>query len=187
MDMKGVSITNLNDLRKDCAVQQKRGIHFIVASVAIWCLLLAIQLTGLPILTKNFFTFCFSALLLPLAYLLSRILKIDFQNATNPLTNLGIIFSLNQILYLLIAIWAYAAVPDKMLMIIAIIFGAHLLPFGWLYQSRVYTIFSIAIPIVALIVGTYFSLPVLAGTMVVVEIIFSLLISFENRDLLATA
>ena len=41
-------------------------------------------------------------------------------------------------LYLLIAMWIYAAVPDKMVMVIAIIFGAHLLPFGWLYDSKVY-------------------------------------------------
>lgn len=110
-------------------------------------------------------------------------MRIDFQNAKNPLTDLGIIFSINQVLYLLIAIWAYSAVPDKMLMIIAIIFGAHLLPYAWLYQSRVYGIFSIAIPIVALVIGTNFSPAIVAGTMVVVEIIFSLLIFVENRDL----
>ena len=52
--------------------------------------------------------------------------KIDFQNVDNPLTNLGIIFSINQILYLLIAVWAYSAVPDKMLMIIDEIKTIHI-------------------------------------------------------------
>lgn len=174
---------DLNDLRRDSVIRQKRGVHFIVASIVIWLLLLVIQSTGLPILTQNFLTFCISALLLPLAYGISRVMRIDFQNAKNPLTDLGIIFSINQVLYLLIAIWAYSAVPDKMLMIIAIIFGAHLLPYAWLYQSRVYGIFSIAIPIVALVIGTNFSPAIVAGTMVVVEIIFSLLIFVENRDL----
>lgn len=185
--MDGAGGANLDQLREDCAIKQKRGIHFILASVAIWVILFIIQSTGAPILTKNFLTFCFSALLLPLAYGLSRVVKIDFQNAGNPLTNLGITFSLNQILYLFIAVWAYAAVPDKMLMIIAIIFGAHLLPFGWLYRSRMYGIFSVAIPIVALMVSAYFSPVVLAGTMVVVEIVFSLLVFVENRNLPATA
>ena len=178
---------DLNDLRKDSAIRQQRGIHFILASVAIWLVLLTIQSTAFPILTKNFLTFCVSALLLPLAYVISRLLKIDFQNEKNPLTSLGIIFSLNQILYLLIAIWAYSAVPDKMLIIIAIIFGAHLLPYAWLYRSRMYGIFSVAIPIAALVVGTYFSPAVLAGTMVVVEVLFSLLIYLENRNLPAPA
>ena len=178
---------NLNDLRKDCATRQKRGIHFILASVVIWVILLIIQSTGLPVLTKNFLTFCCTAPLLPLAYLISRRINIDFQNVNNPLTNLGIIFSINQILYLLIAVWAYSAVPDKMLMIIAMIFGAHLLPYGWLYQSRIYLIFSVAIPIAALVAGYYFSPYILAGTMVVIEIIFSLLILMENKDLPTTS
>ena len=174
---------NLNDLREDCATRQKRGIHFIIASIIIWFILLLVQLTVLPILTKNFLTFCCAALLLPLAYFISRIFKIDFQNVNNPLTNLGIIFSINQILYLLIAVWAYSAVPDKMLMIIAMIFGAHLLPYGWLYQSRIYLIFSVTIPIVALIAGYYFSPYVIAGAMVTIELIFSLLLHIENKNL----
>lgn len=183
MSTGGVSDTELDEQRNDCAAKQKRGLHFILASVVIWAMLLGIQSTAFPILTKNFFTFCLSALLLPLSYVLSRAMGIDFQNANNPLTNLGIIFSLNQALYLLIAIWAYAAVPDRMLMIIAMIFGAHLLPFGWLYRSRTYTAFSVAIPIVALIIGTQLGSFILAGVMVVIEIVFSLVLYFENRDL----
>lgn len=174
---------DLNELRRDCAVKQKRGVHFILASVIIWVVLVAIQSTALPILAKNLLTFCASAPLLPLAYFLSRPLKIYFQNASNPLTNLGILFSINQMLYLLIAVWAYAAVPDRMLMIIAMIFGAHLLPYGWLYRSRVYTLFSVAIPIAALVIGTSLSPAVLAGAMVLIEVVFSLLLSVENRDL----
>ena len=40
----------------------------------------------------------------------------------------------------------YQAIPENMLMILAIIFGAHLLPYGWLYKSRVDLILSILIP-----------------------------------------
>lgn len=58
--------------------------------------------------------------------------------------------SLNQMLYLLIALWIYAAVPEKMLMVYAMIFGAHLLPYGWLYQSKSYYLFSLVIPITVL-------------------------------------
>ena len=77
---------------------------------------------------------------MPLAYFVSKLIKVDFQNKGNPLTNLGILFSVNQILYLLIAMWVYGTVPEKMLMVIAMIFGAHLLPYGWLYKSKVYRV-----------------------------------------------
>ena len=44
--------------------------------------------------------------ILPISFLISKILKIQFQ--------------------------------DKMLMVIAMIFGAHLLPYSWLYNSKTY-------------------------------------------------
>ncbi len=94
---------------------------------------------------------------------------------------MGILFSVNQILYLLIAMWVYGTVPEKMLMVIAMIFGAHLLPYGWLYKSKVYMFFSVVIPISALIVGITLEAYVLAIMMVGIEILFSVCLVFENR------
>ena len=34
----------LDELRKDCARRQKKGLHFILASIVIWSLILATQL-----------------------------------------------------------------------------------------------------------------------------------------------
>ena len=174
---------NLDEMRVDSAIKQKKGLHFILASVIIWTAVLVIHLTTLPILAKNLLTFCFTAPLMPLAFMISKIIKVDFTNQDNPLTNLGVLFSVNQILYLLIAMWIYAAVPEKMVMILAMIFGAHLLPYGWLYQSKSYTVLSIVIPIVALIIGLNFPPYFVAGLMIAVEIVFSLLLSVEVKKL----
>lgn len=84
-------------------------------------------------------------------------------------------------IYLLIAMWIYPTLPDKMLMVIAMIFGAHLFPYSWLYNSRTYMALSIVIPILSLIVGLNFSNYILAIMMIVIEIIFSLLLAFENK------
>lgn len=145
--------------------------------------LTVVMLTFLPILTKNLFTFCFTAPLMPLAFFISKIIKVDFQNKKNPLTYLGILFSVNQILYLLIAMWVYPTIPEKMLMVIAMIFGAHLLPYSWLYKSRSYLVFSIAVPILALIVGLNFEPYVLAALMIIIEILFSGSLILEDRKL----
>ena len=171
---------NLKDLKKDCAQKQKKGIHFIIASVVIWIMVLIVQLTDLPILTKNLLTFCCTAPLLPIAFLISKILKIQFQDKSNPLNYLGILFSANQMIYLLIAMWIYPTLPDKMLMVIAMIFGAHLLPYSWLYNSKTYMVLSIIIPILSLIVGLNFANYTLAIMMILIEII-SVLLSFENK------
>lgn len=171
----------LDALRSDCAEEQKKGLHFILTSILIWTMITFIHMTSLPILTKNLYTFCVTALLLPIAFLISKIIKVEFSNKENPLNNLGMLFSMNQILYLLIAMWIYAAVPEKLVMVLAMIFGAHLLPYGWLYQSISYKIMSIIIPIVALIIGNMYQASVLGAIMVLIEIVFSGLLIVEVR------
>ena len=174
---------NLEEMRFDSAVKQKKGLHFILASIIIWLAVFLVHLTSLPILTKNLLTFCFTAPLLPLAYLISKIIKADFMNKENPLTNLGLLFSLNQMLYLLIAMWVYPTVPEKMVMVIAMIFGAHLLPYSWLYRSRSYLVMSVIIPVAVLFIGINLPSLFVAGIMILFEIIFSFLLFIEIKTL----
>ena len=173
----------INELRLDCALKQKRGLHIILASIIIWLAIAIIHFSSISILTKNLFTFVCAAVLLPLSYFISKLINVDFQNKNNPLTALGILFSVNQVLYLLIAMWIYPTIPEKMLMILAIIFGAHLLPYSWLYKSRVYLILSILIPFLALIVGLNLKPAILALIMMGIEMVFSLALIWENREI----
>ena len=181
MKNKSELFSIVNQLREDAAHKQKRGLHFIMASVLIWLAVLIIHSTNLPIQTKGVFTFFCSAPLMPLALAASKLLKIDFQNKENPLTNLGILFSLNQILYILIAMWALSEKPTHMLMIYAMIFGAHLLPYGWLYQSKVYYTFAICISVLNLYLGICYPPVVAAGTMLCMEILLCICLAWEER------
>ncbi len=172
---------NLLDLRLDCARKQKKGMHFILGSIMIWGMVAVIHMTPLPIMTRNLLTFCATAPLVPIAYMISRIIKVEFSDRRNPLNQLGILFSVNQLLYLLIAMWVYPTVPDKMVMVLAMIFGAHLLPFAWLYVSRAYAIMSVLISVSALTMGMFFAPYVLALVMMGFEVLFSLLLSREYK------
>ena len=173
----------LNELIKDCARRQKKGLHFILTSILIWAMICAVHLTDMPINTKNLITFCCSAVLFPLAWMLSKVLKIDFEGKGNPLTKACILFSINQMLYILIVMWVYAAVPEKMVMVYAMVFGAHLMPFSWLYASRSYMVFSIVVPILSLIVGLIYPPAVLAALMIVIEAVFSACLFQECKKL----
>lgn len=175
-------MTQLEQKRLDLAVKQKRGLHVIAASVIIWLAIAFIYSSAVPIMTKNLFVFICTGILLPLAWGISKILKVNFSDNKNPLSNLGILFSVNQLLYLLIAMWIYPIIPDKMPMVIAIIFGAHLMPFSWLYKSKVYLLFSIVIPFLALFIGLLFSPTILAVGMTVVETIFCAALMIENKN-----
>jgi hypothetical protein len=173
----------LEELLKDCSIKQKKGLHFILSSVFIWGIILCVHLSPMDIQQKNLFTFCGAAILFPLAWMFSKWLNIDFQNKDNPLMKAGILFSVNQILYILIAMWVFNAVPEKMLMVYAMIFGAHLMPFSWLYSSKSYFVLSIVVPILALIIGHLAPPYVLAAIMIFIEIIFSICLYLECRKL----
>lgn len=79
--------------------------------------------------------------------------------------------------------WIFYAVPDKMIMVYAMVFGAHLLPYSWLYDSLSYRVFAIAIPIVTLVVGCAFSPLIAAVTMLIVEIIFTITLIAADRKI----
>ena len=183
MESKEKLVLGLQELRIDNIIKQKKGLHFILASIIIWGAVWGIHMSSLPILTKNLYTFFCSAPLVPLAFLISKLIGVDFQNKGNPLSNLGLLFSLNQMLYILITMWVYAAVPDKMLMVYAMIFGAHLLPYGWLYQSKVYYIFSVVVPITVLLIGLHCPAATIAAVMLAIEIVFALCLIAENKSI----
>jgi hypothetical protein len=79
--------------------------------------------------------------------------------------------------------WVYAAVPEKMVMVYAMVFGAHLMPFSWLYRSRSYLVLSIAVPIASLVVGILLPPYALCIMMVVTEAAFSLCLLKECKTL----
>ena len=68
-----------------------------------------------------------------------------------------------------------------MLMVYAMIFGAHLLPYGWLYKSKTYYVLSAVIPIAVLITGIKFSSGIVAILMLCTEIVFCLCLVIENK------
>ena len=174
---------DLETLRNDIVIKQKKGLPFISASVVIWLLILIVIMLDLSQDKENLFVFCCSCPLVPISWLIGKVLKVDIFDKSNPLGNVGFLFTCNQFLYLLIVMWVFSAVPDKMVMVYAMVFGAHLLPYSWLYKSLSYRIFAIAIPIVSLIVGCIFSTFSVAVTMLIIEIIFVIALFAEVHKL----
>lgn len=174
---------SISELRDDISRKQKKGIHIILASIVIWIGISIIHSLNIPIESKNLFTFCMSAPLMPISYMISKLLKIEFSSKDNPLGELGFTFTMNQALYLLIVMWVFNAVPEKMLMVFAMVFGAHLFPYYWIYKSKSYLAFSIIIPIVALVLGNITTNINLALCMLGIEIVFTTALYFENKKL----
>ncbi|SDB37065.1 hypothetical protein SAMN02910293_01833 [Streptococcus henryi] len=172
----------LEELRNDIIVKQKKGLPFITTSVIIWILITIVTCLNVNQQLENILIFSCSCPLMPLAWCIGKKMDVDIFSKENPLGEVGFLFTLNQLLYLLIVMWVFNALPEKMLMVFAMVFGAHLLPYSWLYKSGAYRFFSILIPILSLVVGNIFSTTVLSALMVIIEIVFALLLHKEVRE-----
>ena len=173
----------IQSMRQDSAAKNKRGIAFIGASIVIWLGILIIQRMELPVNTRNLYSFFMTSLLMPLAAMITRILGIRMQNAENPLNRLGFLFTVNQMIYIMIAGWVYSVMPERMIMVLAMVFGGHLLPFAWLYISQAYAVSAIVVSLGALIIGCCFPSWVVAAGMLIYEGFFTLWLFLENRRL----
>ena len=177
-------VERLNTLKKDVQRTQKKGLPFIFASVVIWTLVLLGRIAAGDLRTANLITFICCCLLIPLAFLFSRLLKADiFRKTGNPVNNLVILSTLNQLLYLLIAMWAFDRQPDAMLMIYAMIFGAHLLPYSWIYDSKAYLILSVAETVGTLVIAHLLGSIAAAAFILCGEIVLSILLYQECKTL----
>ena len=181
--MQDMSKMNLEQLTDHIAKSQKKGLPFMCASLVIWSLILTVTLLGLPQDKENLFVFCCSCPLMPLAWAVGKALKVDVFDKSNPLGNAGLTFTCTQLLYLLIVMWVFSAVPEKMVMVYAMVFGAHLLPFSWLYQSLSYRVFAIVIPVAALAVGCLFSATAVAAVILGLEGLFVISLFNEVREI----
>ena len=79
--------------------------------------------------------------------------------------------------------WVFSAVPDKMIMVYAMVFGAHLLPYSWLYQSKGYTVAAISIPMISLILGCALNGATVAVATCIIEVVFACALHMELKKM----
>lgn len=179
--------TNINELRREAQVIQMKGAPFMMASVILWICATICRILPVSLYMKNLLTFCCPMLLVPLALLFSKMIGADiFKKTDNPVNKLGILCTCNQLLYLLIVMWAFSMKPEVMMMLFAMVFGAHLLPFSWVYESKTYLVMSIVTTLGSLLTACVFGEVVMGVFMVICQIITSVLLLAECRKLSAS-
>ena len=175
----------INELRTDLAQRTKRGLPFVIASLILWILVFLVwclPLSSTP--WRNLLSlFCALSPMLSV-FLVAKVMRVEFWPKKNPLRGLVILLTLNPILDLPLVLGAWSAPPGTIVRILAVLCGARLLPFYWLYHSRSYLIMSILIPLTVL--GISWNLPerkvfLLAATMIVLKAVLLTWLSMENR------
>lgn len=180
----GALSTDYRELKTEVMKLQKKGLPFMLTSVVIWTAITIVRTLPVDIMTKNLYTFYCTSFLMPGAVIFSLITgaKIFFK-FQNPFNKLGLLNTMNQMLYLLIVMWSFSQKPEAMLMLFAMVFGAHLLPFSWLYESKTYFVTSIVTTLGAMIISIFAPEIYVGIFMIVCQIVMSALLMIECRKL----
>lgn len=175
---------NYSELKREAMILQKKGLPFMMASVVIWTAVTIVRTLPVDIMTKNLYTFYCPGLLILCVIIFSLIIGArPFSKRNNPFNKLGLINTMNQMLYLLIVMWAFNQKPEAMLMLFAMVFGAHLLPFAWLYESKTYLVTSIVTTLGSLLISIFAPELYIGIFMIVCQIVMSVLLLIECRKL----
>lgn len=129
---------DLAKMKKDLTIRGKNGLPFLLAAAIVWIVIAIIFLTPLDIQWQNILMLAATGLTFPLALLLAKLIKAEWKFKDNPLSKLGLYLNLAQFVYFPVILWAFAQRPSVMVLFFAIITGAHLFPFGWLYNTKAY-------------------------------------------------
>lgn len=176
------NIEALEVLRDDARRNQRSGLPFMLSSVILWSMISLVQFFDISQVAKNTFTFGCSMFLFPLSLLFAKILNTNIIKRTkNPVNSLGFMMTMNQMLYLIIVMWVYNQRPVGMLMVYAMVFGAHLLPFCWVYDCKGYMVMSIIETIGAFFVGIFLGNRAIAPFIIICQIILNILIFANER------
>lgn len=175
---------NYRELKTEAMILQKKGLPFMMASVVIWTAVTIVRTLPVDIMTKNLYTFYCPGLLIPCVVIFSLMIGArPFSKRKNPFNKLGLLNTMNQMLYLLIVMWAFNQKPEAMLMLFAMVFGAHLLPFAWLYESKTYLVMSLVTTIGSMLISIFAPELYVGIFMIVCQIVMSVLLLIECKKL----
>lgn len=135
----------LKSLKKEIQLKAKNGIDFILAAGLVWLLITIIWTLDYKAYDKSIFTFIVGALLLPLAFGLSKVFRTEWKIKENPLQPLGLWLNFAQLIYFPFLIFILIEHPDYFIMAYAIITGAHLFPYAWFYDEMGYAVVAVLI------------------------------------------
>ena len=146
---------SLSELKREIQLEAKNGVDFIIAAAIVWEGIFVIWTLGYTAYDRSVLTFIFGAVLLPLAFGLSKVFKTNWKIKDNPLQPLGLWLNFAQLIYFPFLVFMLIKDPNYFIMAYAIITGAHLFPYAWFYDEIGYAVASVVISVGALMVTLF--------------------------------
>lgn len=137
----------LDDERERLARLTRKGIGMPAAGMLYWLAVAAVLRWEEP-RTALVICFVLTGPVFPVGYALTRLAGGDLFAKSPVLTPLGVQLAALQLFYWPVIILVFHRAPEWTPFTMAILFGSHFLPYGWLYRSSGYFFLSVSVAVV---------------------------------------
>jgi hypothetical protein len=135
-----MSQNELDKLRLELSVKAKNGLDFILSAILIWSIISFIWTLPYAAYNKSVLTFIIGGPMLPIALLISKLIKTTWTIKSNPLQPLGLWLNFAQLLYFPILVFVLIKQPDYFVLCYVVITGAHFFPYAWYYNTKAFAV-----------------------------------------------
>lgn len=150
-----MNTASLDHYKLELSVKAKNGVNFIAAASVVWALITIVWTLSFKTYDKCVLTFVVGGIMLPLAFVFSKIFKTQWKVENNPLESLGLWLNFAQLFYFPILIFALLRSPQNFVFVYVVITGAHFFPYAWYYKAKVYAIMAGVISVGGMILALY--------------------------------
>ena len=140
------------DNRDELIIFTKKGIGFPFAGLIVMCLC-ATFISFLPQRQALMWSIFATGSTFPIAFFISKLFNVNPFAKFPPLSTLGTVLACAQFLYWPVLILVFQLAPHWFPFVLTVLFGAHFIPFGWLYKSRAYYFIGTSMPIVGCVIA----------------------------------
>ncbi len=145
----------IDHYKLELAVKAKNGVNFIAAASVVWTLITIVWTLSFKTYDKCVLTFIVGGVMLPLAFVFSKIFRTQWTVDGNPLQSLGLWLNFAQLFYFPILIFVLLRSPDDFIFVYVVITGAHFFPYAWYYDTKVYAIMAGVISVGGMFLALY--------------------------------
>lgn len=139
----------------ELSVKAKNGVNFIAAASVVWTLITIVWTLSFKTYDKCVLTFIVGGVMLPLAFVFSKLFKTQWTVEGNPLQSLGLWLNFAQLFYFPILIFVLLRSPENFVFVYVVITGAHFFPYAWYYNAKIYAIMAGVISVGAMFLALY--------------------------------
>ena len=169
--------------RDELITVTKKGISFPIAG-SIIIAFAAIAVNLFPERMALMMVFFATGCVFPIAILVSKLINANPFAKMPPLSDLGAILAGIQMFYWPVFILLFSIAPAWVPFSMAILFGSHFIPYGWLYKSKAYYFIGAAVPVagcVLALLGKELSYQYTFAAMVPIYLVTCWMLVLENK------